>query len=67
MKNFVYTYNGNRCSFTEKGIAYLKTKDEFKKVFDKLVDVNEVWKDVVKSRPKSKFSDIKEEDKGGDK
>ena len=64
MKNFVYTYNGNRVSFTEKGIAHLQTKDEFKKVFDKLVDVNEVWKDVVKSRPKSKFSDLKE-DKGG--
>ena len=67
MKNFVYTYNGNRCSFTLEGIAHLQTKDEFKKVFGELVDVNEVWKDVVKSRPKSKFSDIKEEDKGGDK
>ena len=66
MKNFVYTYNGNRCSFTLEGIAHLQTKDEFKKVFDKLVDVNEVWKDVVKSRPKSKVS-YNEEDKGDDK
>ena len=65
MKNFVYTYNGNRVSFTEKGIAYLKTKDEFKKVFDKLVDVNVVWKDIVKHRTSNNLSDFKEEDKGG--
>lgn len=65
MKEFVYTYNGNRPSFTEEGIAHLKTKEEFKKVFDGIVDVNLVWKDVVKARANSKVSD--KEDKGGDK
>jgi len=63
MKDFVYTYNGNRASFTLEGIAHLKTKDEFKKVFDGLVDVNQAWKDVVKARPNSKVSE--KEDKGG--
>ena len=64
MKEFVYTYKGNRPSFTLEGIAHLKTKEEFKKVFDGLVDVNLAWKDVVKARPNSKVS---EEGKGGDK
>lgn len=63
MKDFVYTHNGNRVSFTLQGIAHLKTKDEFKSVFDKLVDVNQAWKDIVKARPNSKVSD--KEDKRG--
>ncbi len=62
MENFVYVYNGNRASFTLKGIAHLKTKEDFKKVFDGLVDVNQAWKDVVKARPNSKDSE-----KGDDK
>lgn len=65
MKSFIYTYKGNRASFTLEGIAHLKTKEDFKKVFDGLVDINEAWKDVVKARPSNKVSDS--EEKGGDK
>jgi len=51
MKDF-YLYKGNRCSFTLKGIEHLKTKKQFKEVFDGLVDINEAWADVEKSRSK---------------
>lgn len=64
MKSFVYTYKGNRASFTLDGVAEFKTKDEFKKVFDGLVDINQAWKDIVKARPSNKVSDSEEEGGG---
>ena len=50
--NFVYLYNRNQVSFTLNGVAHLKTKEQFKEVFDGLVDVNLAWKDLEKARPK---------------
>jgi len=55
--DFIYLYKNKRCSFTLKGIAHLKTKEQFKEVFDGKLDVNSVWKDIEKARPKKKRSE----------
>lgn len=49
-------------TFTLKNVAHLKTKEDFKEVFGGLCDVDLVWKDVEKARPKKDVKKKKGED-----
>lgn len=45
-------FHYGKTSFTLEGIKHLKTKEDFKKVFLGKFDVDKVWKEVCKARPK---------------